>query len=86
MREYNGIDLVAISELLDDVHAFKVGHFTRDERHAQLMRVLLQREQVIAKDDDLVTARLVQILEVVARHVFGWVVEVQGLFQVMLVL
>lgn len=36
---------------------------------------------MVTEDDDLVAAGLVQLLQVVARHVLCWVVEVQCFLQ-----
>jgi hypothetical protein len=78
----NGVDLGAISKVVNDVLSFSLANFSADVRHAQPCSILFDSKDVIAEYHDLVASGLMEPYKVVASHELVWIVEVQSLSDV----
>lgn len=81
-REDDDVDFITIPKVGDDVQSFSFSYFTANVRDSETVCQLLQRENMITKDDDFVTAALMKLHQIMAGHELIRIVEVERLLEV----
>lgn len=68
--------------MLNNIEAFPLINITANKGHLQLMSQFLEGKQLITENDDFVASRLMQLHQIVTRHVLIGIVEIQSLFDI----
>jgi hypothetical protein len=79
-RKNNAVDLVSISEMLNNINSFPIRDLSIYHRNLEPLCILFEREDMVTKDNDLVPSRLMQSHKVVTRHILVRVVPEKSLF------